>query len=339
MNGFIQEVCTQGELLEKAAAFYREGDGKALIEQVKKVYREKGMRRVILSGMGSSLYAMDSVRSYLTGHGIPCLSFSAFELSRFQFGQLDSGTLLIAVSQSGNSAEVVELVEKARQVTTVVGIYNNEGSKLSQMADIALPIRAEKEVSITSKTYEITMLILNTIAHSLTGELDGGFWGEVDEAVAWIRDWLAHWEENARPMFEFAGGIELFDLLANDTSLATARQLSLAYREGLHNCTAVWECADYAHGQYHSAKMAERYLAQMFFPVLKDGTKEMKMFRFILEKGGRVMLYTASDVAAQENVYVVKLPLLRRSLMPLLESVAAETMLGMLFGPTWVKDH
>lgn len=339
MNGFIQEVCTQGDRLRKAAEFYREGEGKSLIERTHAEYQSKGMRRVILSGMGSSLYAMDSIRSYLTARGIPCLAFSAFELSRFQFGQLDDKTLLIAVSQSGNSAEVVELVEKARQVTTVIGIYNNEGSMLSQMADIALPICAEKEVSITSKTYEITMLILNVIAHSLTGELDGGFWNEVDEAVEWVSAWLADWEKNSRPMFDFAQGVELFDLLANDTSLATARQLSLAYREGLHNCTAVWECADYAHGQYHSAKMAQRYLAQMFFPVFRSNTKEMKMFRFILEKGGRVMLYTASEIPTQENVYVVKLPLLRRSLMPLLESVAAETMLGMLFGPSWVKDH
>lgn len=28
MNGFIQEVATQGELLGQAAAYYREGDGK-----------------------------------------------------------------------------------------------------------------------------------------------------------------------------------------------------------------------------------------------------------------------------------------------------------------------
>lgn len=339
MNGFIQEVTTQGDLLRKAAAFYREGDGKALIEKVKAEYRAKGMRRVILSGMGSSLYAMDCVRSYLTERGIPCLSFSAFELCRFQFGQLDDQTLLVAVSQSGNSAEVVELVEKARQVTTVVGIYNNEGSLLSQMADIKLPILAGREVSITSKTYEITMLILNVIAHSLAGGLDGGFWNEVEQAADWIDRWLADWEGNSRPMYEFAQGVELFDLLANDSSLATARQLSLAYREGLHNCTAVWECADYAHGQYHSAKMADRYLAQMFFPELKENTKEMKMFRFILEKGGRVMVYTASDLPGGDNVFVVKLPLLRKSLMPLLESVCAETMLGMLFGPTWVKDH
>lgn len=338
MNGFINEVCTQGELIRKVGAFYR-GEGAALIEQAVNAFRTKEMNRVILTGMGSSLYAVDAVRNYLTAHGIPALSFSSFELSRFQFGQIDEKTLVIAISQSGNSAEVVELVEKAKQVTTVVGIYNNDGSKLSEIADIKFPICAGREVSVTSKTYELTMLILNILAHTLTGELDDGFWAEVEAIAVWSCDWLENWKENSQPLFDFAQDIELFDLLANETSLATARQLSLAYREGLHNCTAVWECADYAHGQYHSAKMADKYLAQMFFPVFEDGTKEMKMLRFILDHGGKVMLYTASDIQPEERLHIVKLPSFRKTLMPLVESIAAETMLGMLFGPTWVKDH
>lgn len=338
MNGFIKEVCTQSRLLREVADFYR-NDGERQINEIVEEFRKKEMERIILTGMGSSLYAMDSVRNYFTEHGIPALSFSSFELSRFQFGQINEKTLIVAVSQSGNSMEVVELVEKAKKVTTVVGLYNNAGCKLSEIADIPLQIRAGKEVSITSKTYELTMLILNILAHKLAGELDESFWKEVEKTVEWSANWLDNWEENSRPMYEFAQGIELFDLLANNTSLATARQLSLAYREGLHNSTAVWECADYAHGQYHSAKMAYKYLAQMFFPVLEEGTKEMKMFRFILEHGGKVMVYTTSEIPEGENVFVVRLPKLRDSLMPLVESIAAETMLGMLFGPEWVKDH
>ena len=261
MNGFIDEVCTQGYLLREVGDYYRTS-GAGQIDRIVGEYRKKGMKRVIFTGMGSSLYAVDSVRSYLTGHGILALSFSSFELSRFQFGQVDESTLIVAVSQSGNSMEVVELAEKAKKITTVVGVYNNEGCVLETLADIPLQIRAGKEVSITSKTYELTMLILNILAHRLTGELDDSFWKEVEEAADWAENWLGRWEENSRPMYEFAQGVSLFDLLANNTSLATARQLSLAYREGLHNSTAVWECADYAHGQYHSAKMAGEYLSK-----------------------------------------------------------------------------
>ena len=338
MNSFLQEVITQGDYLKKTAAYYR-SEGAEAMRQITDLFHEKKMNRVVLTGMGSSLYAMDTVLSYLTGHGIPALSYSSFELSRFQFGQLDGRTLVIAVSQSGNSAEVIELVEKAKAVTTVVGIFNNESSKLAQLADIRLPIGGDKELSITSKTYELTMLILNILARHLTGEVTEVFWEQVEQAAQWCCDWCARWEENSRPLYDFAQGVELFDLLANDTSLATARQLSLAYREGLHNCAAVWECADYAHGQYHSAKMAEKYLAQMFFPVLEPDTKEMKMLNFILDHGGKVIVYTTTDLPRRERLMTVKMPDLPKTLIPLAESVAAETFLAMLFGPTWVKDH
>ena len=338
MNSFLREVNTQGEYLKKVAAYYRT-NGAATMEEIAHLFKDKGMDNVILTGMGSSLYAMDTVLSYLTSHGIPARSYSSFELSRFQFGQINNKTLVIAVSQSGNSAEVIELVEKAKVVTTVIGIFNNEESNLAKMANIGLRILGDKEVSITSKTYEITMLILNILVRHLTGELTEEFWGQVEQAAQWCCDWCADWEANSKPLYDFAQGIELFDLLANDTSLATARQLSLAYREGLHNCTAVWECADYAHGQYHSSKMADKYLAQMFFPLFEDGTKEMKMFNFILDHGGKVMLYTTTDMPPRERVLTVKMPKLPNTLMPLVESVAAETFLAMLFGPTWVKDH
>lgn len=334
----MQEVLTQGAELKKSLSFYR-GEGVGLIEAIAADFEQKQMNKVILTGMGSSLYAMDCIRSYFTQHGIPALSFSAHELSRYQFGHVDAKTLVIAISQSGNSAEVVELVEKAKAVTTVVGIYNTEGSRLQAMANFPLPIGTEKEISITSKTYELTMLMLNILARRLVGELNDKFWAEAQETVEWCDGWLHNWEAPSKEMYDFAQGIQLFDLLANNTSLATARQLSLAYREGLRNCTAVWECADYAHGQYHSSKMAEKYLAQMFFPVLEDGTKEAKMFNFILDHGGKVMLYTSSDIATRERVHVVKMPKLPTSLMPLAESVAAETFLALLFGPDWVKDH
>ena len=338
MNGFLQEVLAQGELMKRVIRYYR-GEGMQLISEIGDAFRANHMDRVILTGMGSSLYSMDCILSYLTQHGIPALSFSAFELSRFQFQHITPKTLVIAISQSGNSPEVMELVEKAQKVTKVVGIFNSEGCKLQAAADFKLPICAGKEVSITSMTFEMTMLILNVLGRELTGELNDAFWAQAESTAEWCCRWTTNWEAPSKAMADFAQGIELFDLLANDTSLATARQLSLAYREGLHNCTAVWECADYAHGQYHSSKMGARYLAQMFFPVLAEGTKEMKMFNYILEHGGKVMLYTTSDIPAKERVYVVKMPVLPSTLMPLAESVAAETFLGVLFGPDWVKDH
>lgn len=339
MNQFLVEVLQQSDLMRQEIEYYRNGKGRKTIESICREYKSKKMDKIILTGMGSSVYATCTMKSFLTQHGIPALSYSSFELSRYQFEQITPKTLVVAISQSGNSMEVVELIEKAKEVTTVVGIYNTEGSKVNIISDISMPILSEKELSITSKTYQGTMLILNILGRALTNSLDEEFWNEVDQLLVWSDNWIANWKKPSTEMWNFAQGVVLFDLLANNTSLATARQLSLAYREGLHNCSAVWEHADFAHGQYHSSKMQRRYLAQMFFPVFEEDTKEMKMFNFILDHGGKVILYTHSDVPARENVYVVKTPDICDTLVPLAESLAAETFLGMLFGSDWVKDH
>ena len=65
----------------------------------------------------------------------------------------------------------------------------------------------------------------------------------------------------------------------------------------------------------------------------------MKMKDYILDHGGKVMLYTCTPIKLQENLMVVRLPRVQDSLMPLVESIAAETFLGMLYGADWVKDH
>lgn len=63
------------------------------------------------------------------------------------------------------------------------------------------------------------------------------------------------------------------------------------------------------------------------------------MLNFILDHGGKVIVYTTTDLPRRERLMTVKMPDLPKTLMPLAESVAAETFLAMLFGPTWVKDH
>lgn len=338
MNGFIDEVCTQGKLLKRYLAEYWPTES-GIVEAIAGQFRERAMNRVIITGMGSSLYAAESVKSFLTGHGIPTLTYSCFELSRYQLNQIDSRSLVIVISQSGKSSEAIELAEAAGAVTTVVGIHNYPDSPLKAHCDFMLELHADKEYSVTNKTFELTILVLNLIAHRLAGELDRDFFLECRQAADWIDEWLADWRRRTENLHAFTDGILLYDLLADDASLATARQLSLAYREGLHNCTAVWECADYAHGQYHSSKLAGQYLAQMFFPEFLADTKEMKMKDYILSRGGRVILYTWSEIIPEPGMMVVRLPRLRKSLMPLVESVAAETLLGMLYGPDWLKDH
>ena len=45
MNGFIEEVCTQGELMKEVLQYYME---EKTIDDVVNVFRQKGMKKVIM---------------------------------------------------------------------------------------------------------------------------------------------------------------------------------------------------------------------------------------------------------------------------------------------------
>ena len=339
MNSCLQEVLLQADLLKESIERYKNGTEVEMLNKVVDCYKSNGMNKVILSGMGSSQYAAYSVASYLTNHGIPALIYSAWELAHFQFGQIDDKTLLIVASQSGKTPECVELVEKAKKVTKVVTVFNKEGCPLEEMGDFTFNIKAGPEMSVTSKTFEITMFVFNCISHALTGELNESFFNEMEEVVAWIEDWNAHYEEYTQPMYDFIGDVTCYDYLANDTSLATAKQICMTLREGVKVPASSWENADYAHGQFHSAESGPGYFAQMFFPEFRYDLKEGKMLNIILNSNAKAMVYTASEMQPHENLYVVKLPRVSDCLMPLIESVAAETLMSWIYGPDWVKDH
>ncbi len=200
--------------------------------------------------MGSSLYAMDCIRSYLTQHTIPRSPSVRVELSRYQFKQITPKTLIVAISQSGNSAEVVELVEKAKAVAPVVAFTI---TKLQAGSHGRLPAAypCGKEVSITSKTYEITMLILNILARKLTANSTAISGRRRKRRRTGAATGSPTGRNRPRPCMNSHRGPSC--LTCWPTILRWQRQESFRWLTGRAciTCTAVWECADYAHGQYH----------------------------------------------------------------------------------------
>ncbi len=338
MNDFVKEVSSQGTALMDLVHFYR-NEGHEILDYLKELFDKNNFKRLIFTGMGSSLSATETIRGFLVSNKKETLAYSSSELLNYMFNLIDSETLVFAVSQSGNSREVLELIRNISKITPVIGITNNNDSPLAQQVPITLPLKAGIENSITSKSYENTILLLNIISHHLLGQLDSPFWNEVSTVIDWINEWMSDLSSKTNPLFHFARNSILFDMIAEGPSLATAKQLSLAYREGLNNCSAVWELADYAHGQYHSSKMGRDYLAQMFVPFIEKQSTSERMIRYILEHDGRVIVYSVTELGQEEGLRTVKMPNVRHSLIPLVESAVSETLLGLLLGPNWTKKR
>lgn len=89
---------------------------------------------------------------------------------------LTARTLLIAVSQSGETADILEAfkIAKKKNVKTV-GVVNVAGSSVARQADLILPVNAGVEKAVAStKATTAQLAILTLLAFAVAGKLEEG---------------------------------------------------------------------------------------------------------------------------------------------------------------------
>ena len=87
---------------------------------------------VVFTGMGSSLFAAYPAQAYLTSLGIRALVWETAELLHYHLKILRPDTLLVAVSQSGETVEIVRLLERVTPKLGIAAVVNVESSTLGK---------------------------------------------------------------------------------------------------------------------------------------------------------------------------------------------------------------
>lgn len=117
--------------------------------------------RVLFIARGTS----DNVANYGTFlipviSGIEAYSISPSLFNSYQVELSLENTLVFAISQSGETAEIVQAAQKAKQWgSTVIGITNNRGSGLDKVSDFCLVTPAGPELAVpATKTYSAAVI-------------------------------------------------------------------------------------------------------------------------------------------------------------------------------------
>lgn len=148
---------------------------------------DSGRRRVLLVARGSSDNAAIYGRYLLeVVAGVPA-ALAAPSVATHYRARLDlSDTVVVSVSQSGATTEIVETQEWARQCgAATVGVTNVGASPLAEAADVALVTQAGPELAVpATKTYLTQQVALGVLADALS---DGALAHDLDlvpDAVA-----------------------------------------------------------------------------------------------------------------------------------------------------------
>jgi glucosamine--fructose-6-phosphate aminotransferase (isomerizing) len=126
----------------------------------------RDIHRVVLIGCGSSLYAAQ-VGSHLVERlsGLTAEADSASEF-RYRDAPIDRHTLVVSISQSGETADTVAAMQEVRKRGgRLITICNVNGSQATQIAEVTLYMHSGIEIGVAStKTFIASITILNLLA-------------------------------------------------------------------------------------------------------------------------------------------------------------------------------
>lgn len=203
-------------------------------------------RRIILTGMGSSFFAAIPLQYRLLCAGLDAHLLETSELVHCLQQLLDPANLLVVISQSGQSAEVIHLLEKLDPRVEVLAVTNEAESPLALAAESVLLIHAGKENAVSCKTYLNTLAALTALGDDLTESealLPQLAWGP--RAVdAYLQNWQAH----VAFLAEQTQATEHLFLLGRGNSLATASTGALIIKEASRVPAQAMSAAAFRHG-------------------------------------------------------------------------------------------
>ena len=122
--------------------------------------------RAVIIGMGTSMHAGMVGRMWIESlAGMACEVDNSSEF-RYRDAYMDENTLVISISQSGETADTLGAMEEAkRRGARQVTLCNYEGTQSTRIADAVLPIRAGLEISVAgTKTFVCSLVTLYALA-------------------------------------------------------------------------------------------------------------------------------------------------------------------------------
>ncbi len=107
--------------------------------------------RVIVTGMGKSGLVGRKIAATLSSCGTPAIFIHPAEAGHGDLGMIVKGDVLIAISYSGETREIVDLLNYLkRSGIKLICITGNKNSRLAKHSDIVLEARVEREAGPNS---------------------------------------------------------------------------------------------------------------------------------------------------------------------------------------------
>lgn len=313
---YLDDLLHQPEALQSTWSTLRASTS---FEQIARACEPSRFRRIVLTGMGSSFYGLHPLSIELAEHGWTPLMLETSELIHSYPHMFTPSTLVVAVSQSGQSAETVRMLDLNAGKATVIGVTNHADSALAKQSAFTVLTAAGDEYTVSCKTYVSTLLALRVLAAALCGFDFVARMQILESASAKVEGYLAEWKRHAGEFRHLLRDARNVFLVGRGSSLAAAETGALIIKESTHVHGEGMSSAAFRHGPFEM--LEPDVFVGVFAGEAKTSALNDGLYQDIRRTGTPTVLFSADAEEA-----ACRLPQADELLRPILEILPAQMM-------------
>ena len=276
----LKEIMEQTETIQRAI---RQDEG--VMKQISEAF--KNAKGVFFVGCGSSYHAC-LTGSYIFSkiaklHVNVCLGSEFENFEHF----LNSETLVVAVSQSGETADTLEAVRVAKKKgCKILTMVNTMGSSLIREGGVSLLLNAGPEMCVLStKTYTSQVALLTLLAFAVADKLEDG---KNEMKSLWLEIYMLmsrNMRERIKTLAHSLVNAEHIYLIGRGLQYATALEAALKIKEVSYIHAEAFAGGELKHGTL--ALMEEGTPCIVF--VVEGGDKIIQNVHEVKSRGGLII--------------------------------------------------
>ena len=283
-----------------------------------------GADRIILTGCGTAYHAALVGKRYIEEFArIPCEVEYAGEL-RYKAPNVSEKTVLVAVTQSGETADTVEAARLYKSLGAIVlAVTNTPHSAITRISDVIVPVAAGAEICVAAtKSYSGQIAALYLLALQLCREEFAKERTEkLNEIPRLILETLQQIDIYA--LADMCAGCNGVYFLGRDIDYAVALEGSLKLKEVSYLPGAGYPASELKHGTL--ALIDEKTLSVFVITDKSLSAKASGAVEQVLARRGKVAVITNIHSVRDkfsERVEVISIPECDKSLSPMLSAAA-----------------
>ncbi|MBI3474802.1 MAG: SIS domain-containing protein [Acidobacteria bacterium] len=243
MTHFLRDILRQPLELQRAVD-HLSGPGNATLQQAATVVR--GARHVFLTGIGSSWHAALAAAPLFYRGRCPVYLRDVAEL--LYGAEFPRDSVVVAISRSGRTTEIVSLLAKAREAAIpVIGVTNAAEGPLAAQAQIPLVIPAEPDHAISVNTYSTLATAVGALAAATVDQFSAGLADAIKSGIAQTERDIPGWQRQIENTAWLSPGATVY-FLARGCSLGTAHEARLLWEEGAKSPATAMSASSFRHG-------------------------------------------------------------------------------------------